>query len=351
MVIVGNPPYSVRSENNAKWITGLVDDYKKDLNEKKLNLDDDFIKFIRFSQWRIDETGHGILAFISNNVYFDGLTHRCMRKSLTSSFNKIYVLDLHGSAKKKEKSPDGSKDENVFDIQQGVGINFSVKTYSNKEVSKIKNYDLWGDRDSKYNYLFSETIESTNWIDLNPRPDYFFFVQKDFDLQEEYSTFSSLKNIFISYGSGVKTERDKISICWDKNKIQETIKDFRNLDEDIIREKYQLQDDSRDWKISSAKVDVKTNTVDLFHRILYRLFDIRHTWYSGKTRGFIGTPGYANMHHLLNKNLGLIVKRQARENIDYSWFFCCETLVIDGLFAIDNKGRESIFPLYLYLKS
>ena len=123
MVVVGNPPYSVSSSNKGPWIQNLIADYKKDLKEKKLNLDDDYIKFIRFGQYLIEKNGEGILAFITNNSFIDGITHRQMRKRLMETFDKIYILDLHGNAKKKEVAPDGGKDENVFDIMQGVSIN------------------------------------------------------------------------------------------------------------------------------------------------------------------------------------------------------------------------------------
>lgn len=133
MVVIGNPPYSVSSSNSGEWIQGLIKDYKKDLNEKKLNLDDDYIKFIRYGQHFIEKNGEGVLAYISNNSFIDGVTHRRMRESLMETFDKIYILDLHGNSKKKETAPDGSKDENVFDIQQGVSINIFVKKGKNSK--------------------------------------------------------------------------------------------------------------------------------------------------------------------------------------------------------------------------
>ena len=126
-VIIGNPPYSVSSSNKGDWILALLESYKKDLNEKKLDLDDDYIKFIRFAHHTIEENGQGIFAYISNNSFIDGITHRQMRFELLRSFDKIFVIDLHGSVKKHETSPDGSKDDNVFDIQQGVSINIFVR--------------------------------------------------------------------------------------------------------------------------------------------------------------------------------------------------------------------------------
>ena len=128
MCVIGNPPYSVSSSNKSPWIESLTADYKKDLNERNIQpLSDDYIKFLRLGQHYIEKTGEGILAFISNNSFIDGIIHRKMREELMKTFDKIYVLDLHGNAKKKEKAPDSSIDQNVFDIMQGVSINIFVK--------------------------------------------------------------------------------------------------------------------------------------------------------------------------------------------------------------------------------
>lgn len=136
MCVIGNPPYAISSTNKSEWIQNLISDYKKDLNEKKINLDDDYIKFIRFGQYFIDKNGAGILAYISANSFIDGITHRQMRKHLLQSFDQVYILDLHGNAKKKEVCPDGSSDQNVFDIMQGVSINIFVKT-GKKQKSEL----------------------------------------------------------------------------------------------------------------------------------------------------------------------------------------------------------------------
>lgn len=127
MVVMGNPPYEVKSKNKGEWIQNLISDYKKNLNEKKLNLDDDYIKFIRYGEHFVEKNGEGILAFITNNRFLDGITHRQMRRHLLETFNSIHVINLHGYIKNNETTPDGSKDENVFDIQQGVSINLFIK--------------------------------------------------------------------------------------------------------------------------------------------------------------------------------------------------------------------------------
>ena len=185
MVVLGNPPYSVSSLNRSEWILSLLEDYKKGLHEKKLNIDDDFIKFIKFGQNRIEQTGCGILAFISNNTYIDGITHRRMRESLMETSSEIYILDLHGSIMKKETCPDGSKDVNVFDIQQGVCIGIFVKEPEKDGLAKVQHADIYGLRKSKYEWLSENDISTTGWGDLEPKVEHYFFVPKDFSIYSE----------------------------------------------------------------------------------------------------------------------------------------------------------------------
>ena len=164
-VIIGNPPYSGTSANMGEWITGLIDSYRKvdeqPLGERKLWLQDDYVKFIRFGQWRIQKTGRGILAFITNHGYLDNPTFRGMRQSLMQTFTDIYLVDLHGNAKKRETTPEGGKDDNVFDIQQGVAIGIFVKEPGKSGPARVHHTDLWGLRKDKYRWLSVEDVETT----------------------------------------------------------------------------------------------------------------------------------------------------------------------------------------------
>ncbi|MCZ2208042.1 MAG: DNA methyltransferase, partial [Cylindrospermopsis raciborskii PAMP2011] len=168
------------------WINGLIEDYKKGLNEQKTNLDDDFIKFTRFAQWRISQTSFGILAFISNHVFVDGVTHRRMRQSLLETFDEINVVDLHGNIKNKERTPKGLNDENVFDIQQGVAISFMIKNY-HQQKSIVNHCHLWGMKEKKYDFLLKNDIQTTTWSELSNVAEvsclgqFFFFSPKAFD--------------------------------------------------------------------------------------------------------------------------------------------------------------------------
>jgi predicted helicase len=351
MVILGNPPYSNYGMlNTGDWILNLLKDYKKNLNEKKLNLNEDSIKFIRFGQWRIEQTGMGILAFITSNTFIDGVTHKRMRESLMQSFDEIYILDLHGSIKKNDISPDGSKDENVFDIQQGVSISLFIKYPITKNLlAKVYYAELFGLRKVKYTFLSEKDIKSTKWTELKPKQPDFFFVPKDFSFQEEYNQYIGLKEIFTFSGSGVKTERDRVSIHLTKQEIENTVKNFKTLSEFELRDKYNLDKDSRDWKVNNAVNDVLENVKkNCYTNILYRPFDIRYTWYSGKTRGFIGTPGYPTMQHMLERdNLALLACRQ-QSKIGFRHIYCSNYLT-EGC-TVSSRTREitSVFPLYIH---
>jgi predicted helicase len=230
MVVIGNPPYSVSSTNSSEWISNLIKDYKKNLIEKKINLDDDFIKFIRAAQWRIDCTGHGIVAFISSNTFLDGITHRRMRESLMKSFNDTWILDLHGSINKKEMCPDGSKDQNIFDIKSGVSINIFSRFLQSSQECNINHSSMWGLREEKYARLKNSSITTTKWDVILPEKDNFFFSPKDFSLSNEYQNYIPLCEIFKNHGCGVKTERDKVTIHFDYDGIQKSVEDFKSLD-------------------------------------------------------------------------------------------------------------------------
>jgi len=341
MVVLGNPPYSVSSLNRGEWIDTLLEDYKKDLHEKKLNIDDDYIKFIRFAQWRIDQTGHGILGFITNNSYLDGLTHRRMREYLLDSFSSIYILNLHGSSRRGEQAPGNIKDENVFDIQQGVAIGIFIKEPEKTSKKQVYYADVWGTRVIKYKVLFEADVESTSWQELKPTAPYFFFVPKDFSLQEEYDLGWSLTDILRGV-SGIETKRDAFAIDFDKQHLINRIKDFIDSDSSIeeIKNKYSLRDN--EWDVAQAREILRKNRSweDSFVPCLYRPFDTRQIIYNdvilARTRGAI-------MGTLNKPNLGLIAARQTKEDFAVLATSCVCTHKIVTVY-----DRSFAFPLYLY---
>ena len=225
--MIGNPPYSnFGQQNKNSFILSLLDDYKKGLSEKKLNLDDDFIKFIRLFQHMVDEAGAGIVGVITNNAYIDGITHREMRKSLLKSFRGISILDLHGSAKKREQGPDTAREENVFDIQQGVSISLLLQVPEGTRCSTVQHYEVWGSRESKYQTLSVMSPQSIEWSELTPSPDAYFFVPKDLKESDEYRSFWSLDDIMRESISGVQSKKDSLFVDFDRSVVRQRLSDF-----------------------------------------------------------------------------------------------------------------------------
>lgn len=343
MVILGNPPYSVSSSNKSEWIEVLMKDYKKDLDEKNINpLSDDYIKFIRFGQYFINKNGEGILAFISNNSFIDGLIHRQMRNELISHFNLIYILNLHGNSNRKEKAEDGSKDENVFDIQQGVSINIFIKKRTNKKC-KINYYDILGNRILKYHFLLKENLKTIKWSILTPKKDYYFFSKKHFDSSGNYDKGFSISRLFNVFTSGIKTHRDTFIIDFDKHVLSKRIKDF--LDNDFTNglEKYNLKE--TDYFNSNKIKCLKFDSTKL-KKITYRPFDIRYIYYEQE---MIDRHRMNVMNNMLkSENIGLCIMRQYAYNIPNYCYAFLSIHILESRVFISNKGMASFAPLYLY---
>lgn len=349
MCVIGNPPYSVSSTNKGAWIQNLIADYKKDLNERKINLDDDYIKFIRYGQHFIDKNGSGVLAYISNNSFIDGITHRQMRKNLMETFDKIYILDLHGNAKKKEVSPDGSADQNVFDIMQGVSINLFVKTgKKNKdELGQVFHYDLFGKRDFKYPFLSEKTISNIKWKLLENKNPYYFFVPKDFSLQVDYEEGFKIDKLFSENNSGVSTDRDSLFLSNNANKLKTRIETlFKENYSNEFKNKYNVNDSSGYplLKRLTGKVFKQSNIISYN----YRPFDYRNIYFDNS---IISRPANKVTKHIINQhNIILIAPRQVNE--DFHHIFISK-LICDSNITSSARlfGAGKLFPLYLYPES
>jgi type I restriction-modification system DNA methylase subunit len=350
MVVLGNPPYSYESNNKGKWIGELVRDYYQvdgqPLGEKNpKGLQDDYVKFIRFGQWRIDSSSKGIFAYITNHGFLDNPTFRGMRQQLMNSFDALYFYDLHGNTKKKEKSPDGSPDVNVFDIQQGVSITLGIKGVK----KSVYHCNLHGERELKYQELTEKNINSTQWKQLNPQTPFHLFVPQNTALLSEYQVGWSVKDIFPVNSAGIITARDALTIHYSQEEVWNTVVDFAKLSPEEAREKYRLGDDTRDWKIQLAQKDLKASGINKANikPLLYRLFDVRHTYYTSKSRGFLSMPRGQVMGHMVSgKNIGLITVRQVAEGI-FNHSFVTDSLV-ECRITLSNKGYGLLFPLYLY---
>jgi len=348
MVVMGNPPYSVSSTNKSPWIEKLTADYKKDLNERNIQpLSDDYIKFIRFGQHFIDKNGEGVLAYISNNSFIDGLIHRQMRKHLLESFDKIYILDLHGNSKKKEVAVDGSVDQNVFDIMQGVSINLFIKTNKKEsgQLSDIYHLDVKGKREFKYNLLTSNSLQTLSWNKLNPIANDYFFVKKDNGSKGIYDEGFSISTLFHMNASGVKTHRDDFVIDCNRELLKNRILKFCDTEVPInsIVNQYKLKD-NRDWQISSARLNNKydDNYVEIIN---YRPFDYRYIYYDKRLIDF----GRENlMRNFIGRdNVGLITCRQ-QSTYDFQHIIVTKHMADMCSVSLQTKETGYAFPLYTY---
>ena len=349
MVMIGNPPYSVSSSNNSDYILRLLNDYKKDLNERNIQpLSDDYIKFIRLGQEYISKTGEGILAFICNNTFLDGIIHRQMRKDLMRTFDKIYILDLHGNSRKKETALDGSKDENVFDIMQGVSINIFVKkpNDNNEHKCQVFHFDLLESREEKYEFLQSHNIEEIGWSRLHPEEPYQFFVPKDFSLQEEYEKGFKLDELFINNVSGIKTSNDKLNVKETKEDIEELINGALTMSEEEFRTKFNAGKDTRDWSVRRALDDVRENKNTLkIAPYCYRPFDNKFIVYTGRTNGIVAWPRFRSLRAMLSPlNFALCT---IRINRDYNFAILVTNHITDKT-LLSSKDDINLFPLYNY---
>ena len=342
-VVIGNPPYSNFGQlNRIPFILGLLEDYKHGLDEKKLNLDDDYIKFVRFAQWLVATARVGIVGMITNNSFLDGLSHRRMRETLRETFDKIATLDLGGSVMRGEVN---GGDENVFDIQQGVAIGIFRTCKTRSDLGTVEAGRLGGARETKYKAMDAKTVSLSPIVSAPP---YHFFVAKKHDQDDPYLALPSYKEIFEVFGPGIKAERDAVAIHCDREAIETVVSDFQHLSESDIRSKYGLNTDSRDWTVPKAKADTIANAkTAVVTSLQYRPFDYRWTWYSGKSRGFIGTPGSRVAQQMLRQNnLGLITNRQIVSE-EFSHILVSNLPISHGTFYLGNKGQDYLAPLYL----
>ena len=397
LVILGNPPYSGHSANVSEkyiveikdgkerrrktktWIGNLIEDYKfvdgKPLGEKNPKwLQDDYVKFIRFAQWKIEQAGEGVLGFITNHSYLDNPTFRGMRQSLMNSFDEIYILDLHGNSLKKEKCPDGSKDENVFDIQQGVAVALFIKKkvgqtlLSDNDIKvsqtflsdnnrdrtdknvcstgcNIYHSEIWGLQENKYRWLLEHDLKITKWQKLLPKSEFYLFVPRAEKLLEVYEKNPKITDILPLNSVGIVTARDNLTIKWTTEEIWHTVLDFSKLAPEVARLHYNLGKDARDWKVELAQKDLREGGLDKNRivPILYRPFDIRYTYYTGKSRGFHCMPRPEVMRHMIQENLGLVTPKQFKEIPG-----ALVTAYIAGHKTVSAYDINYLFPLYLY---
>jgi len=347
MVILGNPPYSISSQNKGDYIIDLIKEYKKNLNERKINLDDDYIKFIRFSEAIIEKNGEGIIGMITNNSFIDGITHRQMRKHLLETFDSIYILNLHGDSKKKEQAPDGGKDENVFNIMQGVSISLFVKTDKKKKgLAEVYHTEFFGKQKEKFENLNKDSLKNIKWHKLDYKEPYYFFVPKDFGVETEYNKGFALDMLMNVNSSGIETQNDFVNIFFNQKNAENIYNDFINNNENELKSKYSLKD-GRDWKVKTAKDDLAKNKI-ILNKIQYRPFDVRFMNYTGQTKGCMAYPRFDVIKNFSSHNLGLIFKRGLSEEKSAPIFVSNKPIDRRGWSRAGMLGAEVIAPLYLY---
>lgn len=369
MVVLGNPPYSGHSSNTGEWITNLLRGYDS-LNKRKTEnyfevdggplgernpkwLNDDYVKFIRFAQWRIEQTGHGVLSFVTNHGYLDNPTFRGMRESLLRGFDEIYLLDLHGNSKKKEKAPDGGKDENVFDIQQGVAISVFVRhenaTHDDNHRARVFHADLFGLRKNKYAALEETDLITTPWSELTPFSPSFYFDPLDAELLREYERGTPVIELMPLYSVGIVTARDDLTISFEAQEIICRAKKFAELSPSDAKLEFDIAKESQDWKVTRAQADLLDGGIESGAReIAYRPFDIRWTIYTGRARGFHCRPRAEVMNHMSDGNIALMISRQSN-SCDWGNIFAFKGIVDHCLVSNITSEIGSAFPLWVHL--
>jgi hypothetical protein len=372
------------------------------------------VKFIRFAEWRIEQTGQGVVAFITNHAYLDNPTFRGMRAHLLRTFQRLYIVNLHGNARRKERAPDGSPDENLFDIQQGAILiairkpnkfpsavgkantldesanigdesqntldesenidaglantldeSANIGDESQNTLDESENIDdgddnapvwycdVWGSRDAKYDLLRTATLESIRWAPLTPRAPMYLFVPQDTALEAEYQRGWRIPDIFPVHSVGIVTARDGLTIHRTPDAVWQTVCELVALEPEAARERFRLGKDVRDWSVARAQQDLREAGVPnesakaCIVPILYRPFDVRYTFYTGRSRGFHCMPRPEVMRHLLaGENVALVVGRAGAATGDEEWniVFVAQQPVDLNIF---RRGGGEVYPLYL----
>jgi very-short-patch-repair endonuclease len=351
MVILGNPPYSGESSNNGKWIVKQIEQYKKDENgvtiENTKWLNNDYVKFIRLAQHFIEKNEEGILAFITDNSFLDSLTFHGMRYNLLKTFDKIYILNLHGYS--LPQNTELEKDENVFDIQQGVAISIFIKDKKSKnQFAQVFYSDLFGERKEKYSFLLENNLQSVKWEELKPETPKYFFVPKEFAEKEVYERGFKINELYKTNSQGIVPSNKHFTIQTNKTDLINSIKDFLTLDTNKAIEKYELKE-SRDWKVTFAQKDLTKNPN--FNNIVEYNdfpFDTKITYFTGCSRGFLCYPrGDVMQHFVKGENIGLVVGKECID--DWKYVFVTNKISSLNLTGSAQKfGAGFVFPLYLY---
>ena len=354
LVICGNPPYSGHSQNKGEWIVDLVRDYSKDFPELRKPgqgkwLQDDYVKFIRFAQWKMEQVERGIVAIITNHGFLENPTFRGMRQSLMNTFDALYFLDLHGNTKKKETAPGGGKDENVFDIMQGVAISILVKNPA-VEHKGVFHADLWGLRVDKYAFCLENGVDSVKWKELKPASPQHIFIPRDEKVAKEYELFWSVSDIFNATDTstpapGIITTHDQFAISYTREEAVNKVEKLLATDtEEQARSLFRLCSQNQ-WNYETAKKELADGSYkEKAVQVAYRPFDIRWTIYDLNV--VVHRRARVMDHMLAGENLGLMTNK--REELQVGWAHALITNTTATHASVSPKTTAYLFPLYRY---
>ena len=374
-VIVGNPPFSSLSTNTNDWIARLVRGDEavrgyvrangQELGERKTWLHDDYVKFIRLAQWHVEQAGRGIVGFVTNHGYLHNATFRLMRSELLRVFPHIQIVDLHGSRKSGEAAPDGRRDENVFGLEQGVAIAILTRSVSEGIAAQIEYRDLWGSRAEKLAALATPSLTLRVSVHASAAPHWRFIPIRE-TRAPEYDAGWLLTDLMPVHTTAPVTARDHFVVAFTEEELRRRIEDFRDLsipDDEIRRRYFQRtrsaryeRGDTRGWKLAAARpiVAADENWHEKIVRCLYRPFDWRYVFWHP---AMIDWPRNEITRHLLPstqnpkskiQNLCLLARRQQLPTQPCTFFWISDGLALDGVIRSDNRGSESLFPLYLF---
>jgi hypothetical protein len=355
-VVIGNPPYSILSQNLTEASRAIVDAYKSvkgipikergALQFEKL-LQDDYVKFLRLSELQVENTGVGVNGLITNHSFVDNPTMRGVRDHLMTTFPLLSVLDLHGNSLKGERCPDGTDDRNVFDIKQGVAILIGLRGGPTHNCS-VRHSDLWGERSSKYSFLKSHTAVSTSFTSVRPSSPHFLFTSQDESLVQEFQSFAALPEVMPQYSAGVITARDNLAISESKTALIESAETFRcsTASDASLCEQLNISL-KKGWDISMARKRLREekDIARFVHPIVYRAFDTRQIFYHPS---IVWGMAYPTMKHMLSgNNIGLVTVRRVPANADCAYFFVSRSIISNGAIRMDNQSVDTMFPLHL----
>ncbi|MCA1623871.1 MAG: hypothetical protein LC778_08725 [Acidobacteria bacterium] len=325
-VVIGNPPYSVLTANLSDESKRLVDDYRnvdgepikeRSMLRLEMHLQDDYVKFVRFSQVMINKAGSGVMGLITNNGYFDSLTLRGMRFSLLQTFAQMRLVNLHGSSLRKTEESRQANDQNVFDIEQGVAMTFGVRLngYIRQDRSVIYSY-LLGQRDDKYNLLLETSLNTIDKKLLSHSKPNYFFIPQDVQNFDEYQVGVSLTDLIPLSVSGIVTAHDDLVIDFEDEPLREKVKILINtkISDDEARSLVSVKDNAG-WKLTKARKSLQGTSFNdkWFQDYVYRPFDFRRITYQP---ALIWCDRRKVMKHMLaGWNIGLVATRQTKYSV------------------------------------